>query len=571
MFKKKSHQVQFDFNEQVTECIDNARDELRKRPAHGTAVDKALKALDEGIELLATRQKLIKIADRSELGWKVVEEYEADELASGSEDEKKLERAERTAERKAVKKRKATTRQGPRNYPGKFRQPAFGGVSQSPMWPRNQSLQPAPMQARSNAQAIRPAPAVGPCFGCGEMGHLRRFCPKTAPGQARWYPFDVDVRCMDRSKKGSVDCAKAKGKEKCEGDNSVDKGAKLLSESCEKRVTYESTGLPCGEDTCYDESTGDEKAVGRQQKNDVLEDVLDNSEPDHEHMAGVKQDWEYERTVDTVSVKGKLVENVKFWEEVLQAPSYIVDVIQSGYVMPFTSLPTKFCKSNQRTALENVQFVEQAIDQLLADGRVREVNEQPWVCSPLSVVESSTGKKRLVLDLRHVNMYLHKQRFKYEDLRIAMLLLEKGDYMFTFDLKSGYHHVDICPVQQTYLGFSWLRSSNKKFYVFTVLPFGLATACYIFTKMLRPLVKFWRGKGMKVVVYLDDGIGAGGSLRSACETSDCVRDTLTRAGFVINCEKSHWSPANSVRWLGFMLDLGNGCVSTKRKDCCFRE
>ena len=128
-------------------------------------------------------------------------------------------------------------------------------------------------------------------------------------------------------------------------------------------------------------------------------------------MARVKQDWEYEKTVDTVSVQGNLTENVKFWE-VLQAPSYTVDVIQSGYVMPFTSLPTKFCKSNQRTALANAQFVEQAIDQLLDDGWVREVNEQPWVCSPLSVVEGSMDKKRLVLDLRHVNMYLHKQKFK---------------------------------------------------------------------------------------------------------------------------------------------------------------
>ena len=53
-----------------------------------------------------------------------MEEYEADELASGSEAEKKVERAER----KTVKKRKVTTRQGPRNYPGKFQQPPFGGV-----------------------------------------------------------------------------------------------------------------------------------------------------------------------------------------------------------------------------------------------------------------------------------------------------------------------------------------------------------------------------------------------------------------------------------------------------------
>ena len=74
----------------MAERIDDATDELRKRPAHKVAVEKALKDLDEGTELRTTRQKLIRIADRSELGWKVVEEYEADEVASGSDDEKKV-------------------------------------------------------------------------------------------------------------------------------------------------------------------------------------------------------------------------------------------------------------------------------------------------------------------------------------------------------------------------------------------------------------------------------------------------------------------------------------------------
>ena len=36
---------------------------------------------------------------------------------------------------------------------------------------------------------------------------------------------------------------------------------------------------------------------------------------------------------------------------------------------------------------------------------------------------------------------------------MAMLLLEKGDYMFSFDLKSGYHHVDIAKEHWKYLGF----------------------------------------------------------------------------------------------------------------------
>ncbi len=56
------------------------------------------------------------------------------------------------------------------------------------------------------------------------------------------------------------------------------------------------------------------------------------------------------------------------------------------------------------------------------------------------MVESGGGEKRLVLNLRHLNRFLWKQKFKYEDLRIAMLLFEKGDFLFSFDLKSGYHY-----------------------------------------------------------------------------------------------------------------------------------
>ena len=55
----------------------------------------------------------------------------------------------------------------------------------------------------------------------------------------------------------------------------------------------------------------------------------------------------------------------------------------------------------------------------------------------------------------------------------------------------------------------------KAFYVFTILPFSLATACYVFTKLLQPLVKFWRAQGLRTVLYLDDGIVASKGLEAA--------------------------------------------------------
>ena len=73
--------------------------------------------------------------------------------------------------------------------------------------------------------------------------------------------------------------------------------------------------------------------------------------------------------------------------------------------------------------------------------------------------------------------------FKYEDLRVAVLMFEKHKHMLKFDLKSGYHHVDIFLEHQRYLGFRWDSKGTTQFYVFTVLPFGLSTAFYMFSKL----------------------------------------------------------------------------------------
>ena len=100
--------------------------------------------------------------------------------------------------------------------------------------------------------------------------------------------------------------------------------------------------------------------------------------------------------------------------------------------------------------------------------------------------------------------------------------------------------------------------------MFTVLPFGLATASYVFTKLVRPLVRYWRGQGLRTVVYLDDGIFAVDGNEAAFRASEAVREDLRKAGFVAHVEKSQWEPTRKLIWLGFELDLEEGKIKVPR-------
>ena len=83
-------------------------------------------------------------------------------------------------------------------------------------------------------------------------------------------------------------------------------------------------------------------------------------------------------------------------------------------------------------------------------GCIITAEQQPVICNPLSVVESTSGKKRLVLDLRYVNEFLWKDKFKYEDIQTAIQMIEKGDNAIIFDLQSGYHQVDMLTTGSTW-------------------------------------------------------------------------------------------------------------------------
>lgn len=71
---------------------------------------------------------------------------------------------------------------------------------------------------------------------------------------------------------------------------------------------------------------------------------------------------------------------------------------------------------NNGSAVNEGEFVGDAILELLRDNRIEEVFSSPDIVNPLSVSVQGSGKKRLILDLRHINLHIYKQKFRCEDL-----------------------------------------------------------------------------------------------------------------------------------------------------------
>ena len=68
----------------------------------------------EGKQLIKKWQNLIKLTDRNKDGYLVVQEYESDELASNSEDKKKIRKVKLSAEKR--KESKANPRNSSKRF-----------------------------------------------------------------------------------------------------------------------------------------------------------------------------------------------------------------------------------------------------------------------------------------------------------------------------------------------------------------------------------------------------------------------------------------------------------------------
>ena len=166
------------------------------------------------------------------------------------------------------------------------------------------------------------------------------------------------------------------------------------------------------------------------------------------------QKFLFQKVNNYLSVKRRFKKNLIFRQKTLSANAAILEIIDKGCKIPFfkTTRCASFC--NNQSALKSKDFVEKSISELLKCGSIIEGDKLPEVINSLSFSLNSLGKKRLILDLRYVNTHVYKDKIKFEDWKCFEHYLEgKERYLLKFDLRNGYHHIDIFEPRQKFFFF----------------------------------------------------------------------------------------------------------------------
>ena len=214
-------------------------------------------------------------------------------------------------------------------------------------------------------------------------------------------------------------------------------------------------------------------------------------------------------------------------------------------------------------------IIDKEIETLLENGAIIETSSDPdKFLSTIFARPKKNGEYRVILNLKKLNEWVPYRHFKMDTFESAVNLIKKDCFMASIDIRHAYHSIPIAEEHQKFLRFKW----KGKIFQYTCLPFGLASAPRIFTKVLKPIFAKLRMLGYVNVTYIDDILLLGDSKNDCKENVKLTRRYLERLGFVIHEKKSIFEPVRKIVFLGNIIDSEKMTIElSEDKKCIIQE
>ena len=170
--------------------------------------------------------------------------------------------------------------------------------------------------------------------------------------------------------------------------------------------------------------------------------------------------------------------------------------------------------------------------------------------SNIFLTPKKNGAFRPVVNLKSLNQIIPYCHFKMEGIRQVKEMLLKGDYMVKIDLTDAFYNIPLHKESQELVRFLW----RGNMYQFLCLCFWISPAPRIFTKIMKIPVSILRRLNIRIVIYLDDFILMGRSLKEILIARETTIFLLQHLGLIINLEKSNLTPSTTMEFLGILID-----------------
>lgn len=189
---------------------------------------------------------------------------------------------------------------------------------------------------------------------------------------------------------------------------------------------------------------------------------------------------------------------------------------------------------------------------------------------------------RIVVDLRHLNLFCKKYSLKLETLKRLRYLGRPKDYCFSIDLQDGFYAMGLVPEDRVYMTYeipeSLARSCGFRtnYVQLCGLPMGWTLSPYHFVKLMEPVFRYLRSpafsdprshqrqrrlrlkqrrRGCRLLPFMDDILFLCSSRALALKLRAEVVALLDSLGLSRNEKKGQWEPSHTITHLGLELDF----------------
>ena len=248
---------------------------------------------------------------------------------------------------------------------------------------------------------------------------------------------------------------------------------------------------------------------------------------------------------------GDLSDHIEEWRSLSE---YLASVLEGGVRIEWVHElpePLDLGEHVPRAGSLEEEAIRDKVSELYHAKKIMEAELKFFVTRLFTLPKKVGNSRRLIHNLKPLNLYCLSKKFKMEGLKEVRVLLREGDYMTKIDIKSAFYHIPLHPKVRKYFQFRF----QGRVYQWRFLPMGWNGSPMWFARFTRAMAKRLRAEGIRVI-YVDDLWLTAESYEKALKNTQFAVDLMNRLGFIMAMEKgkSDLVPKQVITFLGTIID-----------------